>query len=137
MHRDLGEKGKSPRDEAPGLDGPMPSSTDRYQDPIGTDGAPPPPRSDRRRSAEFAAFAEVKDTPFKVIVHHEPTRVISLAREIPRRLVLPVIIALATWAAIFGLSQRRIARRRRRQVMMPVRTPLPVEPSKAATAEDQ
>jgi serine/threonine-protein kinase len=128
MHQNLGEKGKSPRDEAPELDGPMPSSTDSYRDPISIDG---------ERPVEFAAFAEVEATPFRVIVHHPPTRVIRLAREMPRRLVLPVIIALAAWAALFGLSQRRITRRRRKHVMTAVRTPLPVEPSKASTAPNK
>lgn len=105
----------------------MPSSTDSYRDPI---------RMDRDPPAEFAAFAEVKSTPFRVIVHHPPTRVISLVREMPRRLVLPVILALAAWVAIFGLGQRRIGRRRGKQVVMLVRTPLPVSPSKASTVEN-
>jgi hypothetical protein len=128
MHRHLGDKGKSPRDEAPELDRPMPSSTDSYRDPISGNG---------ERPAEFAAFAEAERTPFRVIVHHEPPSVIRLAREIPRRLVLPVIIVLAAWAAIYSLMQRRITRHRRGQVAMPVRTPPPPGPSRASTLENR
>jgi hypothetical protein len=102
----------------------MPSSTDNYMDPIRKDSDPP---------AEFAAFARVEDTQFRVIVHHPPIRVISLAQEMPRRLVTPVIVALAVWAAIFSLGQRRIARRRSKQVAMPARTPQPAHPSHAPT----
>ena len=75
----------------------------------------------RQPPAEYAAFAEVEDSQFRVIVHHPPSRVISLAQEMPRRLVTPVIVALAAWAAIFALGQRRIARRRSKQVAMPIR----------------
>jgi eukaryotic-like serine/threonine-protein kinase len=111
MHRNLGENGKSSRDETLDLN------------------------SHDDRPAEFGAFAEVEGTPFRVIVHQPPTSVLHLTREMPRRLVLPVVIVLAAWAAIFGLVQRRITRRRRGQVVMPVRTPLPVEPSKASTTQ--
>lgn len=128
MHRRLAEAGESPHDDAPELHGSMPSSTDNYRDPVTKDGD---------RPVEFAAFAQVKGTQFRVIVHQPPTRVISLAREMPRRIVLPVILALAAWAAIFGLGQRRVGRRRNKQVVTPVRTTLPALPSKVSTAENQ